>query len=345
MKVRGRRSGRGGRQVAWAAAIAGAAVLVTGGAIVLASTEATMGATPAAASMSLPGGQAAVTGPAVTAGDHPAGFWYGTDSSQITVSGSAPYKEPVLGGNYGGYIGMTGNWARWAGCGDKALVYSATNSAQADTNYTTYHDGIGTAVYWFMAGPGVDPHYTGSTGEAYAWGEQQATWAIEHTAKLHVTYPVLFMDIEIPGDAPHYTPAYDNGWNTVYTSSCSGVAKAYYIPATVDRAVVNGFAAYLTKHSAYKAGVYSAPSIWAEIFGTGSSASLTNTYEWTYQPFTSSLEHHPVGWCLSGTSTCASFFGGQTSGSKYALIWQWSGGGGSYNGYGDFDQIDGSRTP
>ena len=40
---------------------------------------------------------------------------------------------------------------------------------------------------------------------------------------------------------------------------------------------------------------------------------------------------------------CAVWFGGQTSGSKYALMWQWSGGGGYLNGYGDFDQIDISR--
>jgi hypothetical protein len=72
---------------------------------------------------------------------------------------------------------------------------------------------------------------------------------------------------------------------------------------------------------------------------------IPNTYEWTYESFTSSLAHHPAGWCLSGTSTCASFFGGQTSSSKYALMWQWSGGGGSHNGYGDFDQIDANRTP
>ncbi len=34
-----------------------------------------------------------------------------------------------------------------------------------------------------------------------------------------------------------------------------------------------------------------------------------------------------------------------TSATKYALMWQWSGGGGSSNGYGDFDQIDADRTP
>jgi hypothetical protein len=31
--------------------------------------------------------------------------------------------------------------------------------------------------------------------------------------------------------------------------------------------------------------------------------------------------------------------------SSYALMWQWSGDGVSYNGYGDFDQIDVNRTP
>ena len=41
--------------------------------------------------------------------------------------------------------------------------------------------------------------------------------------------------------------------------------------------------------------------------------------------------------------TCAQFFGGQTSKSKYALMWQWSGGGGVRNGVGDFDQIDVAR--
>jgi hypothetical protein len=101
----------------------------------------------------------------------------------------------------------------------------------------------------------------------------------------------------------------------------------------------------LTGHSHFKAGVYSAPEIWADIFGTGTASLIQNTYEWTYEAFTSSLNHHPYGWCLSGTSICAKFFGGQTSASKYALMWQWSGGGGSSNGYGDFDQIDAVRTP
>ena len=48
--------------------------------------------------------------------DGPSGFWWGTDSLPVTVPGGAPYQMPYLGGGYGGYIGMTGNWAYWLGC-------------------------------------------------------------------------------------------------------------------------------------------------------------------------------------------------------------------------------------
>ena len=277
------------------------------------------------------------------AGDGPPGFWWGTDSATIPVPGGAPYSMPHLGGAYGGYIGMTGNWANLAGC-HKIVVWSAVNSAQANTNYLTYHKGIGTGVYWFMGGPGVDPHYNGSTGEAYAWGQQQAARALYDISHVHVTYPVVFMDVEIPGNAPNYTPAPDNGWNTVYTSACSGRVKQYHIPASVDRAVFNGFAAYITAHSHYKTGVYSAPSVWTSIFGTGTASLIPNTYEWTYEPETASLSNAPYGWCLNhGTGGCAQFFGGQTRASAHAVMWQWSGGGGVRNGFGDFDQIDSTR--
>jgi hypothetical protein len=287
----------------------------------------------------------AAAAPALGSGDSPAGFWYGTDSRFIPLGAAPPpYHMPVIGGAYGGYIGMVGNWSHSAGCGG-IIVWSGTNRNQANTNFLTYHLGIGSGGYWFMAGPGVDPHYNGTTAEATAWGAKQAAWALSAAAPLHLTYPVLFMDVEIPGNAPNYTPAPDNGWNSVYTSSCSGVVRISFVSVTLDRADLNGFAAYLTSHSSYKAGVYSAPGIWASIFGTGSASLIPNTYEWTYESFTSSLAHHPGGWCLAGTRTCALFFGGQTVSSKYALMWQWSGGGGSNNGHGDFDQIDGNRTP
>jgi hypothetical protein len=289
----------------------------------------------------------ATTAPAIASGDGPAGFWYGTDSSDVATSGLAPYREPAVGGAYGGYIGMIGNWAAWMGCGGK-VVWSAADSNSARSNYLSYHLGIGVGGYWFMAGPGVDPNYNGTTAEAYAWGAAQAARALADLSSKPTTmnYPVVFMDIELPGNAPGYTPASDNGWTSVYTSACSGQVKQSGLPPNLNRADLDGFTAYLTSHSSYKAGVYSAPSIWSAIFGTDPAiADIPNTYEWTYNGLTSSLANYPDGWCLSGTSTCAAFFGGQTSSSNYALMWQWSGGGGTYNGYGDFDQIDANRTP
>jgi hypothetical protein len=257
-----------------------------------------------------------------------------------------PYSEPAVGGTYGGYIGMAGNWATWQHCGGK-VVWSSTDAADALTDLDTYHTGIGAGAFWFMAGPGVDPHYNRTYKEAFSWGEAQAAAALQAISALRpqISYQVFFMDIELPGYAPSFTPAPDNGWTSVYTAPCSGKVRVHSVPADVDRADFNGFADYLTAHSSYKVGVYSSPAIWTSIFGTGAEASVPGTYEWTYTGDTASLRHMPVGWCLPRTRTCARFFGGITSASKYALIWQWSGGGGTNNGYGDFDQIDGNRNP
>ncbi len=313
-------------------------------ALVVAVAAALVSRTAGPAHRAGPGGRplaaADAAAPSAVTGDRPAGFWYGTDSWPITISGSAPYSEPRIGGAYGGYIGMAGNWARWRGCGGR-LAWSSANAAQANTNHATYGKGIGTGVYWFMAGPGVDPNYNGTTAEARAWGSKQAAKTLRSMSGLKVTYPVVFMDIELPGIAP----APDNGWNDVYTSSCSGKVKSAYISPAVDRAVFNGYRAYIRASSSYIPGVYSAPSIWADIFGTGSAASIPTTDEWTYTADTSKLSPAPDGWCLAGTSTCAQFFGGVSRSSPEALMWQWSGGGGTYNGYGDFDQIDANRTP
>jgi hypothetical protein len=250
---------------------------------------------------------------------------------------------PHLGGAYGGYIGMTGNWAYWLGCSGQEhfLANSATNAAQARTNFTKYGRGVGYGAYWFMGGPGVDPHYNGTVAEATSWGAQQAARTLTDIADGGgINYPVVWADIELPG----ITPAPDNGWNSVYTSSCSGKVKQSSVSANLDRSEFNGYAAYITAHSKYKVGVYSSPSVWSSIFGTGSLAAIPNTYEWTYEPETASLGNAPVGWCLNhGSGSCAQFFGGQTNASKYALMWQWSGGGGVRNGIGDFDQIDGAR--
>jgi len=281
--------------------------------------------------------------PSALAADSPSGFSYGTDSWPSNVELSNPYREPVLWGPYGGYIGMAGNWARVEGCKTgNMLAWSAVDSSKANTNYTKYHDGIGTGAYWYMGGPGVDPHYNGTTTEASSWGAAQAADALGEMSRSTITYPVVWADIELPG----IEPALDNGWNSVYSSPCSEHVIHSSVPAAVDRAEFNGFANYITAHSKYKVGVYSSASVWNSIFGTGSSGSIPNTYEWTYLPETSSVTFstEPNGFCLHDSKTCAQFFGGQTSSSKYALMWQWSGGGGITNKYGtDFDQIDTAR--
>ena len=84
---------------------------------------------------------------------------------------------------------------------------------------------------------------------------------------------------------------------------------------------------YVAAHSKYKVGVYSSAGVWTSIFGTGSAASIPNTYEWTYEPETTNFSNAPTGWCLK-SGGCAQFFGGQTNSSRFALMWQWSGGGG-----------------
>jgi len=297
----------------------------------------------AAAPMAAGTTQAVTTAQVQRSGDGPAGFWWGTDSWPVSAPGGAPYRMPYLGGAYGGYIGMAGNWAQWLGYKASFIAWSATNAAQARVNYTKYGKGVGAGAYWFMGGPGVDPHYNGTAAEAYAWGAAQAVQALSGIAKHGgINYPVVWADIELPG----IKPAPDNGWNSVYTSPTSGIVKQYHIPAAIDRAEFNGFANYITSHSSDKVGVYSSPAVWTSIFGTGTASLIPNTYEWTYEPETTNLGNAPYGWRLNdGTGAYAQFFGGQTYQSKYALMWQWSGGGGVGNGVGDFDQIDSTRLP
>jgi hypothetical protein len=287
------------------------------------------------------------------AGDSPPGFWWGTDSWPVPVPGQAPYSMPFLGGAYGGYIGMTGNWAYWLGCSGKEhfLAYSAANAAQAHANFATYHRGVGRGAYWFMGGPGVDPHWNGTSAEAYAWGARQAARALADIANGGgIDYPVVWMDIEIPGIGP----ATDNGWNTVYTSPCSGTVRQRHIAASIDRADFNGFYDYVTAHSKYRPGVYSAVVVWDSVFGSnsasrGSPGYIPHTDEWTYEPETTDYRGNaPTGFCLK-SGACAQFFGGVSRSSGTALMWQWSGGGGVTNGIGgfngDLDQIDGARHP
>jgi hypothetical protein len=89
------------------------------GAILAASALAGLGTAAAFTATSADAATSASTTSAATtaaAGDSPAGFNYGTDSWPTSVELSNPYREPVLWGPYGGYVGMAGNWARVEGC-------------------------------------------------------------------------------------------------------------------------------------------------------------------------------------------------------------------------------------
>ena len=107
------------------------------------------------------------------------GFGYGSRqlagvyARQRPVPGTR-HRQPVQrlhghGGELGAHRGaQAGNFFAW----------SPVNAGQANTNYTKYGTGTGTGVYWYMGGPGVDPHWNGTTTEAYAWGKLQASWAL-----------------------------------------------------------------------------------------------------------------------------------------------------------------------
>src|SRR5712664_1533599 len=105
-----------------------------------------------------------------TAAGNAAGFIYGSDSWPVPVTGKSPWPMTHLSGSYGGYIGMAGNWARSLGCTTgNFLAYAPTNGAQANDNFIHHNIGIGTGVYWYMGGPGVDPHWNNTTAEASNW--------------------------------------------------------------------------------------------------------------------------------------------------------------------------------
>src|SRR5258708_37318771 len=134
----------------WLALTAGLALVLVSG-VLASGALATGGA-----------GAASVTAPAkaaALAGDAPPGFWWGTDSFNVSVPGSAPYSMPFLGGAYGGYIGMTGNWAYWKGCSGQEhfIAYSSTNAPPAATNFVTYPKGGGRGAEWVQGGPRGDP--------------------------------------------------------------------------------------------------------------------------------------------------------------------------------------------
>ncbi len=272
----------------------------------------------------------------VTASGDSAGNFYGTDSSAPASCGRGPYTEPVgscANGTirpYGEYMGMMGSWLNWEGCSASGLAWNQANYNMANDNFVKYHTGLGAAGYWFAAGPGRDPHYNGTYAEAMAWGAAQAKQAIARLNGRFFAFRYIFFDIENNGTAPD-----ENGWNTVWNGPCGGRTKASYIAPAVDYATFSGFRNYIDAHSPYLAGVYSAGGrsygSWTGIFGGGV---IKHTAEWTFFSEQSEL-NFPHGFSASNAS--AQWFAHAPAACQ--LMWQWSGGDGVLNGYGDFDQV------
>jgi len=268
------------------------------------------------------------------------GFYYGTDSSAPAACGTGPYTEPVTGdcsstdGPYGEYIGEMGSYENWQGCTTSGLAWVQGNYNAANDNNMEYGVGIGAAGYWFAAGPGRDPNYNGTASEAMTWGQEQAEQAMSQVSSLFFEFSYIFMDIENNG-----TPPDDYGWNTVWNGPCGSEVKAEYIAPDVDYATYLGFTNYINENSPYSAGVYSAGGqsygSWSGIFGN---EPVTTSAEWTFTGEQSQLSF-PAGFSASGASP--SWFANAPAACD--LMWQWSGGDGVLNDYGDFDQVNGAN--
>jgi hypothetical protein len=264
------------------------------------------------------------------------GFYYGTDSSAPQACGKGPYTEPSgdcdsTAGPYGEYIGEVGSFLNWKSCTTAGLAWNQSNYTMATDNVVDYSTGLGAAAYWFAAGPGRDPHYNGTASEAMTWGQEQAEQALNDMSGKVFDFRYVFMDIENNG-----TPPDEDGWNTVWNGACGDNVKASYIPASIDYATWQGFANYIDNHSPYLAGVYSSGGdwygSWVGIFG---SEHLPSTAEWTFTNEQTEL-NFPSG--FSGSHAKAQWFGSAPAACD--LLWQWSGGNGVLNSYGDFDQAE-----
>jgi len=280
------------------------------------------------------------------------GFWYGTDGTGPTATGtSAPYGEPTLSGPppFGGYIGEFDTWTDWRGC-TSGVALNSQDVTAADTNFSGYGYGVGTGGYWYMAGPGVDPKYdpsNPSASEAENWGAAQAqamwnAWQSEYDNGVHrLPFRIAWMDIEQGYTNLQGQQINTNGWNGwPAPGTCDGYDSANRgIPPSIDRATFDGFWNWFANTNDIQPGAYSSPGFWSYTFGSGSSSTITGTWEWTNEG-SGAVTPGPIDWAQSG-GVSAQFFGGQSSASTdtHVVAWQWS------ESDGDYDQIYRNNLP
>jgi hypothetical protein len=268
--------------------------------------------------------------------DTPSGYYYGSDSNGPQAQGRYPYTEPVTGGLYASYTGEIGTWTDWTGCTHgTALNLVDVNAVNANERLLPSIPGL--SLYWFMAGPGADPHYNGTLEEATAWGTAQAVQVQALSTALAARgivtrtpyIPMMYMDIEGQPAA-----GFANGWNEI-VNSCGRITKAKVIPPPVDRATLNGFYTFIHVHTIFHPGVYSTPWFWDHTFGTGPFGHIPNTYEWTAETSAAQPTPAPSGFTQGGSG--AQWFGGVNV--AHQAGWQWTQHGG------DWDQIDAAHLP
>jgi hypothetical protein len=250
---------------------------------------------------------------AATAGDTPAGFYYGTDGNGINNSGptgsSVPYKEPSpCTGDFGSYVGRIESFP------DSANHEAWSNDA--DENAYS-NDGVGSQNYYVLSGPG-----SMSASEATTWGMDQGETALDNFYDFYnqngadlPLWPIIYADLETGG----------GNW-TSNTSLNRDVFNGFWDVVEETDMSIGGDTVLIF------AGAYSTDDWWSEYM----SGNLNGTIEWTAQTSTSTPEACASN--FSTSSTVAHFFAGYGTGSQCAVAWQWV----SSNPQ-DWDQVDAAR--
>jgi hypothetical protein len=289
---------------------------------------------------------------AVTVGVSPAfagdssGMNWGADgnapvpnASSSCGSSGVPWLEPNVSSNgcgkfgvdygeIGGFFSMSqvpncNQSPAWSG----TAIGDAYANAQASSAY-----GVGAGGYFLLGGPGISPGYNGSIDQAYGWGESQGNEAVS----LWLGHPdvdaddlPLALDVEEDGG---------QGWNELY-ENCSNKTSAT-IAENVDRATLNGAIAAI-QADGIQVMIYAADGNWPTIFGSGTSADVSQYQEWTAHWGSNCANYAPPEWTQTylncSGSNDAVFFGDVVRTSSCAVMWQWSG------GTDDYDQIDKNR--
>jgi hypothetical protein len=245
-------------------------------------------------------------------------------------------EPPFNNGTYGAYFGQLGYWQKWQGCSNSdsgGVANHANLDAAADHNYSA-GAGEGFNGYWTAAGPGRKP----STDTPQQWGAAQAARAVADATNVGQKGPFVFFDVEANA-GPN---TIGNGWHNNYQSLCDSTVVGS-VSTTQSDNVFNGWYDYFS-NSVFEPAVYSAGGnqggsyTWPAVFG---SKTLSNTNEWTFidestYPKLQSSDFPTAFKTPNGTA--ADFF---ASAPTYCdNVWQWTGGDGTSNNYGDFDQVD-----